>query len=114
MGRGRSVRLAPLEQTIMDDTLRSPALGTVTATVRPTRRRRSRLSRLFRRRSTVALLMCLPLILIVLGLIIYPAFYSMYLATLNKAQTKFIGFGNFTFLFSRDLFWMVVEQTAIF
>jgi len=98
----------------MDDTLRSPALGTVTATVRPTRRRRSRLSRLFRRRSTVALLMCLPLILIVLGLIIYPAFYSMYLATLNKAQTKFIGFGNFTFLFSRDLFWMVVEQTAIF
>ena len=33
---------------------------------------------------------------------------------LNKAQTRFIGLGNFTFLLSRDVFVMVVEQTAIF
>jgi len=33
---------------------------------------------------------------------------------LNKAQTRFIGLGNFTFLLSRDVFWMVVRQTAIF
>ena len=58
--------------------------------------------------------MCVPLIAIVGSLIIYPAFYSMYLATLNKAQTRFIGLGNFTFLLSRDTFWMVVEQSAIF
>jgi multiple sugar transport system permease protein len=67
-----------------------------------------------RRRSTVAFLMCLPLILIVACLIVYPAFYSIYLSMLNKAQTRFIGLGNFTFLLSRDVFWMVVQQTAIF
>src|SRR5580698_1312734 len=71
--------------------------------------------RLFmRRRSTIAFLMCLPLIVIVAGLIVYPAFYSIYLSMLNKAQTRFIGLGNFTFLLSRDVFWMVMEQTPIF
>src|SRR5690242_19130660 len=71
--------------------------------------------RLFmRRRSTIAFLMCLPLILIVACLIIYPAFYSIYLSMLNKAQTRFIGLGNFQFLLSRDVFRMVIEQTAIF
>jgi multiple sugar transport system permease protein len=67
-----------------------------------------------RRRSTIALLMCMPLILIVACLIIYPAFYSIYLSMLNKAQTRFIGLSNFTFLMSRDTFWMVVEQSTIF
>ena len=66
------------------------------------------------RRSTIALLMCLPLIVIVAGLVLYPAFYSIYLSMLNKAQTRFIGLGNFSFLLSRDVFLMVVEQTAIF
>ena len=58
--------------------------------------------------------MCLPLIVIIAGLVIYPAFYSIYLSMLNKAQTRFIGLGNFSFLLSRDVFRMVVEQTAIF
>jgi multiple sugar transport system permease protein len=71
--------------------------------------------RLFlRRRSTIALFMCLPLILIISCLVVYPAFYSIYLSMLNKAQTRFIGLGNFRFLLSRDVFLMVVEQTAIF
>ena len=71
--------------------------------------------RLFlRRRSTIAVLMCLPLIVIIAGLVIYPAFYSIYLSMLNKAQTRFIGLSNFSFLLSRDVFRMVVEQTAIF
>ena len=51
---------------------------------------------------------------IIVGLIVYPAFYSIYLSMLNKAQTRFIGLGNFSFLLSRDVFRMVVEQTAIF
>ena len=76
--------------------------------------RKSGLRQLLRRHSTIAFLMCLPLIVIVAGLIVYPAFYSIYLSMLNKAQTRFIGLGNFTFLLSRDVFWMVVEQTAIF
>jgi len=67
-----------------------------------------------RRRTTTAVLMCLPLIAIVGCLIIYPAFYSIYLSMLNKAQTKFIGLGNFVFLLGRDTFWMVAEQSAIF
>jgi multiple sugar transport system permease protein len=72
------------------------------------------LARLARRRSTVAFLMCLPLIVIVAGLVIYPACYAIVLATLNKSQTRFVGLGNFTFLLSRDVFWMVVWQSAIF
>jgi multiple sugar transport system permease protein len=67
-----------------------------------------------RHRSTIAFLMCLPLIVIITGLVLYPALYSIYLSMLNKAQTRFIGLGNFSFLLSRDVFWMVMEQTAIF
>ena len=71
--------------------------------------------RLFmRRRSTTAFLMCLPLIVIIAGLVFYPACYSIYLSMLNRAQTHFIGLGNFRFLLSRDVFWMVVKQSAIF
>ena len=67
-----------------------------------------------RRRSTIAFLMCLPLIVIITSLVLYPALYSIYLSMLNKSQTRFIGLGNFSFLLSRDVFWMVMEQTAIF
>jgi multiple sugar transport system permease protein len=36
------------------------------------------------------------------------------LATLNKSMQHFVGFGNFTFLFRRSTFWMVVEQSVLF
>jgi multiple sugar transport system permease protein len=80
----------------------------------PVARPRTSMRRFMRRRSTVAFLMCLPLITIVAALIVYPAFYSIYLAMLSKTQTKFVGLGNFTYLLKRDTFWMVVEQSAIF
>src|SRR5260221_9088826 len=64
--------------------------------------RRTGLHRFMRRRSTIALLMCTPLILIVGCLIIYPAFYSIYLSMLNKTQTRFIGVLKFNFLIARD------------
>lgn len=67
-----------------------------------------------RRRSTIAFLMTLPLLLIIGSLVIYPAFYAGYLATLNKSMEHFVGFGNFEFLFKRDTFWMVVKQSIIF
>jgi len=76
--------------------------------------RRAGLRRFMRQRSTIAFLMCLPLIVIIAGLVIYPAFYSIYLSMLNKAQTRFVGLANFNFLLSRDTFWMVVQQSAIF
>src|SRR6202008_2516959 len=67
-----------------------------------------------KRKSTTAFLMTLPLILLIVILVIYPAFYAIHLATLNKGMTKFVGFGNFQFLFKRDTFWMVVEQSCLF
>src|SRR5262245_63707317 len=76
--------------------------------------RKSGLHRFMRQRSTIAFLMCLPLIVIICGLVIYPALYSIHLSMLNKAQTRFIGLSNFTFLMSRDTFWMVVWQSTIF
>jgi multiple sugar transport system permease protein len=51
------------------------------------------------RKSTIAFLMALPLILLIAILVAYPAGYAVYLATLNKGMTKFVGFGNFEFLF---------------
>jgi len=67
-----------------------------------------------RRKSTIAFLMALPLIMIVLCLVVYPALYSIHLATLNKSMQHFVGFGNFEFLFRRSTFWMVVEQSILF
>jgi multiple sugar transport system permease protein len=76
--------------------------------------RRGGLRRLARRRSSVAFLMALPLIVLIGALVIYPAFYAMYLAMLNKSLERFVGLANFTFLFSRETFWMVVKQSCIF
>ena len=45
---------------------------------------------------------------------IYPAAYSIHLATLNKGMEEFVGFDNFDFLFTRETFWMVVWQSCIF
>ena len=67
-----------------------------------------------RQKPRIAFLMCLPLILMVACLIIYPFFYSIFLATLNKAETKFVGIDNFLFLFKRETFWLVVQQSIIF
>jgi multiple sugar transport system permease protein len=77
-------------------------------------RKTSSLKNALKRKSTVAFLMTLPLILLIGLLVIYPALYAIHLATLNKAMTKFVGLGNFQFLFKRETFWMVVEQSCLF
>src|SRR6202030_3604666 len=46
--------------------------------------------------------------------LLYPALYSLHLATLNKSMQRFVGLGNFEFLFKRDTFWLVVKQSCIF
>jgi len=76
--------------------------------------KRSNLKYALQRKSTVAFLMTLPLILLIAVLVVYPALYALHLATLNKAMTKFVGFGNFEFLFRRETFWLVVKQSCIF
>ncbi len=75
---------------------------------------RSSLHKLMQRKSTVAFLMALPLILLILILVAYPAGYAVYLAMLNKGMTRFVGLGNFDFLFGRETFWMVVYQSCLF
>ena len=80
----------------------------------PETQRRNTMQKFVRRKSTVAFFMTLPLIAIVACLVVYPAFYSISLAMMNKSMTHFVGFGNFAFLFKRSTFWMVVEQTVLF
>ena len=54
--------------------------------VKPRAKRRSGAQKFFQRKSTIAFLMALPLILLIACLVVYPAFYSMHLATLNKSM----------------------------
>src|SRR5437667_9673428 len=77
-------------------------------------RKRSSLRVARRRESAAAFLKTLPLFLLIAILVIYPAFYSLHLATLNKSMQRFVGFGNFEFLFRRETFWLVVKQSCIF
>lgn len=79
-----------------------------------TGRRAGGVRRFFQRRSTIAFLMALPLLVIIAALVVYPALYAIHLATLNKSMERFVGLGNFAFLFSRDTFWMVVKQSVVF
>jgi multiple sugar transport system permease protein len=66
------------------------------------------------RRSTVAFLMSLPLILLIGGLRVYPAFYAIYLSMLNRRMTAFVGADNFFFLLHRPTFQMVIFQSCLF
>ena len=84
------------------------------AAAKPKVRKRTSLRTALKRKSTAAFLMTLPLILLISLLVIYPAFYSLHLATLNKSMQRFVGLGNFQFLFTRETFWLVVQQSCIF
>lgn len=70
--------------------------------------------RFARRRSTIALVMCMPLILLIALLVIYPAIYAIWLSLLNKHMTKFVGLSNFTFLLRRQTFQLVIFQSCLF
>lgn len=67
-----------------------------------------------RRKPTLAFLLCVPLLVLVIGLIVYPFFYSIFLSMLNKKETRFVEFANYLFLFTRSTFWMVVRQSVLF
>jgi multiple sugar transport system permease protein len=74
----------------------------------------SSLQRLARRRSSIAFLMALPLLLIIGGLVVYPFFYALYLSTLNRRMTTFIGLENYAILLDTDTFIMVIWQSCFF
>ena len=94
---------------------RTPVIDAALPVKRASAKRRPvTLEKFFQRRSTIAFLMALPLMLIIFGLVAYPAGYAVHLATLNKGMERFVGIDNFTFLFGRDTFWMVVRQSVVF
>ncbi len=74
----------------------------------------SAMKRFARRRSTIAFLMTLPLITVIGGLVVWPAGYAMYLATLNRRQTAFIGLENFDILLESETFRTVIWQSCFF
>jgi multiple sugar transport system permease protein len=74
---------------------------------------RGTLRKLMRRKSTIAFLMTLPLILLMAALVAYPTGYAIYISMLDRGMTNFVGFKNFEFLFGRERFWMVVYQTSL-
>jgi len=76
--------------------------------------RRSRVLLRLRSKAVIGFLMCLPLLVLIVGLIVYPFFYSIYLAMLNKRETQFVWFDNFRFLTTMDTFWLVVRTSFLF
>ncbi|MGE0224152.1 MAG: carbohydrate ABC transporter permease [Acetobacteraceae bacterium] len=84
------------------------------APTRSAARPRGAVRKFLERRSTIAFMLCLPLILLVAGLVIYPAFYAIYLSMLNKKMTAFVGLGNFAFLLKRHTFQLVIFQSCLF
>jgi multiple sugar transport system permease protein len=79
-----------------------------------TSRPRTGIRSFLRRKSFIAFLFALPLISVIVFLVLYPAGYAIHLSTLNKSMKYFVGYKNFTFLFTRSTFWMVVEQSVLF
>jgi multiple sugar transport system permease protein len=76
--------------------------------------RRHSLRRISQRKSVIAFCMALPLIIVIVGLVAYPAAYSIHLATLNRSMKTFVWFDNFFYLFKQQTFLMVVKQSVIF
>src|SRR4029079_8299792 len=72
------------------------------------------LRKLGRRRTTTALLLCAPLILLILTLKIYPTFYAVFLSMLDRKMNEFVGLDNYIFLLSRPSFQLVIFQSCLF
>ena len=66
------------------------------------------------RKSTIAFLMTLPLIVLLVLLVAYPAGSAIWLSMLDRGMTKFIGGDNFALLFASGRFWRIVGQTSLF
>ena len=58
--------------------------------------------------------MTLPLIVLILGLVAYPMGWSIWLSTLDRTMTKFVGLRNFEYLLGRDRFWLTLYNTTLF
>lgn len=84
------------------------------ATSSPAPRQAGSMKRLARRRSLSALALCAPLILLIICLKIYPTFYAVFLAMLDRKMNHFVGLDNFAFMLSRPSFHLVIFQSCFF
>ncbi len=80
----------------------------------PASRRVGSLKKLARRRSTTALLLCAPLIVLIVGLKVYPTFYAIFLSMLDRKMENFVGLNNFVYLLNRPSFQLVIFQSCLF
>jgi len=69
---------------------------------------------IIRPKPLTGILMCLPLFFLIIGLIVYPFFYSIYLSMLNKRETAFVGLENLGFLLGYDTFRLVIRNSVVF
>ncbi len=90
------------------------ANGSIADVVPAARARPARRGFRLRSRPVTGIVMCLPLIVLIGGLVAYPFFYSIYLSMLNKRETTFVGLANFRYLLTTDTFWMVVQMSFLF
>lgn len=67
-----------------------------------------------RSRRMAAYWMILPLFILIIGLVVYPFCYSVYLSMENKRETKFVGLKNYERLLDWDSFWLVTGNSFRF
>lgn len=84
------------------------------AAISPGPRQVGSLKQLGRRRSMAALALCAPLIVLIVGLKLYPTLYAVYLAMLDRKMNNFVGLDNFAFMLSRPSFQLVIFQSVLF
>jgi multiple sugar transport system permease protein len=70
--------------------------------------------RKLRSRRYAAYWMVLPLVILIVGLVVYPFVYSVWLSFENKAETKFVGWQNYKRLLKYDTFWLVTGNSFRF
>ncbi len=70
--------------------------------------------KILRSRRYAAYWMVLPLFILIVGLVVYPFCYSLYLSMLNKSETKWVGLKNFGRLLGYGTFWLVVGNSFRF
>ena len=61
-------------------------------------------------------ILCAPAVLVVLGLMLYPLLYAVYLSfvTWQPGQSTWVGFDNYVRLFADPLFWLALWNTFFY
>ena len=99
----------------MADTISTSLTGAAPVKMKAgTPRKANSLALLSRRRSVIAVMLCVPLMTIIFGLKLWPTLYGVYLSMLNRKMTEFVFLDNYIFLLGRNTFQMIFFQTCLF